>query len=340
MHPFQEGFIQHPELTQGRGLSFQETKMLFDRLCGIVERLFTDNTIIMKLLKDAKIFTFDHDYEFFSRRDYDHEFQCVHFFLPFRTVAVEDPMGMTLLHDPEPKMQGIELLRTFLNFFHPFTRDERLKPSYYNQSYVRTIKNVYNVDYEELYTLQLGQFARRYVQGSEVDYQLVGRLHQNVVCTKNRIIQDNRYDVGATDGDYMARLEQAFHDVDVTFEQIIRLNMPDRFVVEISPTKQKQRQTEIKFIRSIERPQYVLKTPTEIRKMFGLGQSQSPPPPRPQIPGHRFPLEPHPRRRHYRTLKSDFWKNKKGETIVVEATWVGPSEVVRGNKKYRVLLDI
>ena len=50
----------------------------------------------------------------------------------------------------------------------------------------------------------------------------------------------------------------------------------------------------------------------------------------------------HERRRHTRTFRSDFYKNKKGDTIVIEATWVGPTEHFDGpfNRFYKVRLDI
>lgn len=50
----------------------------------------------------------------------------------------------------------------------------------------------------------------------------------------------------------------------------------------------------------------------------------------------------HERRRHTRTFRSDFYKNKKGETIIIEATWVGPTEHFDGpfNRFYKVRLDI
>lgn len=50
----------------------------------------------------------------------------------------------------------------------------------------------------------------------------------------------------------------------------------------------------------------------------------------------------HERRRHTRTFKSDYYKNKKGETIVIEPTWIGPTEYFDGpfNRLYKVRLDI
>lgn len=51
---------------------------------------------------------------------------------------------------------------------------------------------------------------------------------------------------------------------------------------------------------------------------------------------------PHERRRHTRTFRSDFYKNKKGETIIIEPTWIGPTESFNPDKNrlYKVRLDI
>lgn len=50
----------------------------------------------------------------------------------------------------------------------------------------------------------------------------------------------------------------------------------------------------------------------------------------------------HERRRHTRTFRSDYYKNKKGETITINPTWVGPTEYFdkEWNRFYKVRLDI
>jgi len=48
------------------------------------------------------------------------------------------------------------------------------------------------------------------------------------------------------------------------------------------------------------------------------------------------------RRQHTRTFKSDFYKNMKGETIIIKATWIGPSESFDPgtDRLYKVRLDV
>lgn len=50
----------------------------------------------------------------------------------------------------------------------------------------------------------------------------------------------------------------------------------------------------------------------------------------------------HERRRHTRTFRSDYYKNRKGETIIIEPVWVGPTETFDpdDDKLYKVRLDI
>ena len=48
------------------------------------------------------------------------------------------------------------------------------------------------------------------------------------------------------------------------------------------------------------------------------------------------------RRRHERTFRSDYFKNRKGETIIIEPVWIGPSEYYDpgNNRLYKVRLDV
>ena len=48
------------------------------------------------------------------------------------------------------------------------------------------------------------------------------------------------------------------------------------------------------------------------------------------------------RRRHTRTFRSDYYKNKKGETIIINPTWVGATEWFdkEWNRFYKVRLDV
>ena len=51
-------------------------------------------------------------------------------------------------------------------------------------------------------------------------------------------------------------------------------------------------------------------------------------------------LAAHRRRGHWKTLRSPRFTHKRGKKIWVDATWVGPKEMVRGHETYRVRLDL
>ncbi len=46
------------------------------------------------------------------------------------------------------------------------------------------------------------------------------------------------------------------------------------------------------------------------------------------------------RRRHKRTYRSDRYVNVKGTSVIIESTWIGPSEVIQNETLYKVRLDV
>jgi hypothetical protein len=232
-------------------------------------------------------------------------------------------------------MCGTAVDRFFLNFWSPSIRaSQHVSPDEIN-SFEKRWLDEYGKDSHDCYVLQTGIIKRLLVKSEKPSFSLYGVLTKHFVCTEKEVVYGKIYDdVADNDETYERRASDASNDVDVTFEQIIRLNSPDRFVVEASPLKKKERKNQTKITRSNERPKFNLLTVTEIKKKLGLSGSSS------GATGTGSPKSGHPRRRHYRTLASDFYKEKRGETIIVPATWVGPSEVVVGNKRYKVRLDV
>jgi len=85
-----------------------------------------------------------------------------------------------------------------------------------------------------------------------------------------------------------------------------------------------------KIARSDERPKFTILNPDVIRTTMGITKPE----------GTGSAKCPHERRRHPRILKSDFFKNKKGDKIIIPATWIGDKESIIGNKKYIVRTDL
>ena len=114
-------------------------------------------------------------------------------------------------------------------------------------------------------------------------------------------------------------------------EKFLFLNTPNRFVVEVTPDKTRKPNPK-RIIKSPDRSKYTLLTVKEIQKRYGLGGTES--------KGSGKSPAPHPRRRHYRTLRSEKFTHKQGQTILIPATWIGKSEIQKGNKIYRVRFDV
>lgn len=115
------------------------------------------------------------------------------------------------------------------------------------------------------------------------------------------------------------------------YTAIIELNTIDRFVLEIKPKKPSKKSLKPGAIPKLaDRPEYCLLTPKEIRKYLGThaedtGRVQS----------------VHERRGHIRTYPDDKerFPNAHGKSIWIDAVWIGESEAIVGNKKYKVILD-
>lgn len=56
--------------------------------------------------------------------------------------------------------------------------------------------------------------------------------------------------------------------------------------------------------------------------------------------GEHAKRRPYFRRRHRKVLRSEFYTNKRGQTVDVSACWCGPREATHGGYRYRVRLDL
>jgi hypothetical protein len=120
-------------------------------------------------------------------------------------------------------------------------------------------------------------------------------------------------------------------NVITSIEELMLINIePEYFIFEKSPVNPRKSKAG-RITRSPDRPHYIPLKPEVIRKTMGLD--------RPTEDGVNA-KRPHERRRHWRLLKSERFKNKQGQRVMVDACWVGPSEAVVGKTRYRVRLDI
>ena len=109
---------------------------------------------------------------------------------------------------------------------------------------------------------------------------------------------------------------------------LTEINTLDRFILEISNPNQKTYNS--KYVPKLDqRPNYILLYPKEIRKYMGTEHEAA------------GPRAGHERRAHLRQYPNDIKRFPKahGKVIQIASTWVGSTEKVVGNKKYRVVLD-
>ncbi len=292
--------------------------MIFDKLCGLVERHLPQ---LRPMVEEAHIFEFNGE---LPGRNID----LGDFFLPFRTIATENEYMCTILRDYVENQVGRDKKRDFVDcfplaFFHG--RKEKAEAE-------AGFKQLYSTDFKDAYLITGGTIEQ--VFEPERRFRLGLALFG--YCTKDRILK--MYDTDEAmenDPHFAADLagRDTMSDIKRAMLQIAVLNDPTQWVLESTPLKTRKT-AKGRLLRSIDRPIFTIRDATEIRKRMGTtGSSDS-------KPGSGSKKLPHPRRAHKRVLRSEWYKERQGETIIVPATWVGPVESIYNGRRYKVRLDI
>ena len=115
---------------------------------------------------------------------------------------------------------------------------------------------------------------------------------------------------------------------------VLVINEPTRFIVE-ERLLHEPRQTQDKVVRSLERAHYIVLKPREIRNrlIYTGGHEES-------DDEERRKTGPHERRGHFRTLRSERFKQAKGQVIWINPMWIGPSECIHSSRRYKVRIDL
>lgn len=127
------------------------------------------------------------------------------------------------------------------------------------------------------------------------------------------------------------RMEMKSRIIVVSLWAYYQINTTESFIVKSTPATGTFNRKHHKIRKHNERPVYTILRPGEIRKVMGLPAPTE---------SERGPNAPHWRRKHFHTFKHERFTKKKGQTIVIPAVWVGPSEAVVGGKRYKVMLDL
>lgn len=123
------------------------------------------------------------------------------------------------------------------------------------------------------------------------------------------------------------------------YEELLRMSAIRTFIIEKSPKKVRTNHT---YLRSFERPIYTVVTPLAARRIMQL------PEPREEKDEQGrtiFERRAHIRREHERTLHSEKFTHRRGQTLTVKrayipAVWRGESSADVGKHHYRVILDL
>lgn len=298
--------------------------MLFDRLAGFIERHRPD---MVPEIQRVALFEFPyraHDVirpGMFSQKDLDE------FFLPFPSVAIEDDATCTFLFDTQPNQLGSGQTRRFIDVVGPKNGADvgAFCDDFGNTPLDKQFQNAWG---EKICLITFGELASVTLRQNE-NYQTAIKTEGIFLLDRqgNILTALNEFDLeNIPDSENLAR--SSLKNVMTAIEELMLVNQnPELFVFERSPAKERKAKKG-RIARSHDRPSYVTLYAGEIRKIMGIKD------PAGESGNHSGGTKrAHERRRHWRTLRSDRFTHKQGERILIDATWVGASEVVRGKTR-------
>lgn len=299
--------------------------MIFDQLCGIVERHLP---LLRRPVDESRLFVFE-EADFGPDRVLEaiRDVGPGNFFLPFGRVAIEDDVSCVVLGDRRADQRGLDEPRDFVeclpgsSFLAACTDREKGE-----------VRRVFGADFEDVAVVSAGSIGPMRVFQDERRWSLHLDLKWFCVASKDRMLLPARNFAPGAEREYV---RTAGKNVITAVEQVFAFNRPDRFVVEVSnPSARAEARAGKgrKILRSGDRPTYTLLEPRRVRQVLGIAEHAA--------GEERAHPRPHERRRHFRTLRSERFKEARGRTVVVDACWVGPSEAVVGKRRYRVRLDL
>jgi len=300
--------------------------MLFDKFCGFAEKHLPD---MVPTLKACKVFKYEYN-PLTDPKEYPDantmDFLKDNFMLPFPKTAVENIEGVVIFQEEVPEQRGLFPRRKFTVVGQEpanptpllLPGDDTLTWARQHDSFIiahGTIRDIVPIDRCRywascaVHSHGIGLFA------PPKDIAIPLKMHSGSTLERTQF-------------------QIIFKVVLNAIGQLFYLYTPDHFLVEQAPVKSngnKQNKTNGKVIRSHERPIYQVLKPLEARKVMGLGD----PKPATESTGRKV-LH---RIAHTRTLRSERYVNKRGQTIMIPAIWNDAVESVVGKRRYRVVID-
>lgn len=309
--------------------------MIWDQVARVAESSQTQVPELRRIMQSARLFVIDDVPQNFLPKSYTREqceFHTQHFFLPFRTMAIEDKCSLVFLRDVHKDARGLDSPRAWIEFLplgklKGFREEDVIPISAENEAILNRLIAV-TIGVIDKVTVFPGDSSEEekntYIEGK------VTSVWELNLDTKQ--FRDMRFDpliakhVG--EGGLRNAL-QAIHEV-------IYFNDPTNFILEETPPsyqrRLKSKTGQQRVQRSGDRPKYTVLKPTQIRRRMRL--------PEPTMEGG-LKRRPHERRTHLRSYPNDDkrWPQAHGKTVVVKGSWIGPKESVVDGKRYRVLVD-
>lgn len=304
--------------------------MLFDSLLGLAERRYLPEHVA-RLVTNSRLFVFPgraHEVlagESSPASDEEVADLNAHFRLPFDTVAVEDSASLVIIGDVDEDQEGLGCSRVFVEFLQMVgpKDSEFSNPVEVSPELQRLFAGTFSVCWGAVD--QLAYDPKRY--GGN-------HFHANFRYGGHGLYEKKE----GLRRDLMHYLPQQFvlrnagNNVLTAIAEINAFNQPNRWILEESPaTPPREGKKQKREPRSHERPRYTLLKPEQIREKLGMPPLGSPDATSPR---------PHERRGHWRTYRDARFTKLMSQRRWVKAAWIGPSEVVVGKRRYKVMLDL
>jgi hypothetical protein len=323
--------------------------MIWDRVAKIVETLYgysiesgkdTERAGLMRdVMQRAHLFVIDAAPQDFLPTSYTQE-QCdffkANFFLPFRTIAIEDKGSLIFLFDVEKHQRGLSCPRRWVEFLPgdmPLDgfreRDDPEAQAAFKD--LPKARDKMMVTSGEITTVIPRAGEKTYIEG-DIQGIILQDMETCEVILDGKIIKQ-QFGTEMFQKLCNAGIRNALQAID----EVMYFNDPTNFIVQEIPKSVRRRQAsgagKDRIQRSHDRPIYTVLKPTQIRRKLRL--------PDPQMPGG-IKRRPHERRTHLRTYSNDEqrWPQAHGKTVVVKGCWIGPSEAEVDGKIYKVLVNM
>lgn len=296
--------------------------MIFDQFARMIERNHPERVVT---IEQTRLFELPYVSHEILPKSIPTPEALADFALPFPKVAIEDRTSCTFLFDTQKDQVGFGTKRLFIDVQRTSTAVEAYAGSDPTFDLLRKQSSV-----EELFIANFGTIDQ--IVSENQKYRVLGACELQVTFSRDRVVNvTTRAELSRLGEEVVGRFDTVLRNAVTALEELLLVAGTDQaFVVENTPLHPRAAKPG-RITRSHDRPTYTLLRPDQIRARLGLKASGE---------GEGGSRRPHERRRHWRQLHSEFFTHKRGEKILVPACWVGPSEAVVGQRRYRVRLDI